>query len=122
MVFERAVGDTKSEEVVLIFSTNTLPTNFNFTRMQEVQVIKNTVQGLKIRTTALRDEDGTDGVYVLSSGRVIFKTVNVLCESGGFYVVELPNPKNKSERSSTKLSLHDTVIIGGKNLYVGKVL
>lgn len=122
MVFERAVGDTKSEEVVLIFSTNTLPTNFNFTRMQEVQVIKNTVQGLKIRTTALRDEDGNDGVYVLSSGRVIFKTVNVLCESGGFYVVELPNPKNKSERSSTKLSLHDTVIIGGKNLYVGKVL
>ena len=122
MRFERAVGDTKSEEVVFVFSTNRLPANFNFTRMQEVQVIKNTVQGLKIRTTALRDEDGQDGVYVLSSGRVMFKTVKVLCETGGFYVVELPNPKNRSERSSTKLSLHDTVITGGKNLYVGKVL
>lgn len=122
MYFERAMGDTKSEEVVFVFSTNVLPGNFNFTRMQEVNVIKNTIQGLKIRTTALRNENGETGVYVLSSGRVMFKTAKLLSETGGFYIVELPNPKDRSERSSTKLSLHDTVITGGKNLYVGKVL
>lgn len=122
MRFERVMGDTKSDEVVFVFSTNLLPNNFSFTRMQEVNVIKNTVRGLKIRTTALRNENGETGVYVLASGRVIFKTAEVLCETGGFYIVELPNPNDRSQRSSTKLSLHDTVITGGKNLYVGKVL
>lgn len=122
MTFEGTGGDTKGDEVVLIFSTNTLPNGFNFSRKQEVKVIKNTMQGLKIRTSALVNVDGETGVYSLSSGRVVFKTAEVLCESGGFYLVKLPNEKNKSERSATKLSLHDTVLIGGKNLYVGKVL
>lgn len=122
MSFEGTGGDTKGDEVVLIFSTNTLPSGFNFTRKQEVKVIKTTMQGLKIRTSALVNVDGETGVYSLSSGRVVFKTTEVLCESGGFYLVKLPNEKNKSERSATKLSLHDTVLIGGKNLYVGKVL
>jgi len=122
MRFERVVGDTKSDEVVFVFSTNTLPTDFNFTRMQEVNLIKNTVSGLKIRTTAIRNENGETGVYVLSAGRVYFKAAEILCETGGFYIVKLPNPEDKSQRSSTKLSLHDTVITGGKNLYVGKVL
>ncbi len=122
MIFERVMGDTKSDEVVFVFSTGALPTDFNFSRMQEVRIIKNTNQGLKIRTTALRNENGESGVYVLSAGRIIFKTAKVLCETGGFYIVELPNPKDLSQRSNTKLSLHDTVITGGKNLYVGKVL
>lgn len=122
MAFERVMGDTKSEEVVFVFSTNALPHDFNFSRMQEVRIIKETVQGLKIRTTALRNENGETGVYVLSAGRVIFKTAELLYETGGFYIVKLPNPKDVSQRSNTKLSLHDTVITGGKNLYVGKVL
>ncbi len=122
MRFERAIGDTKSDEVVFVFSTNILPTDFNFTRMQEVNVIKNTIEGLKIRTTAIRNENGETGVYVLSSGRVYFKTAEILSETGGFYIVKLPDPEDRSVRSSTKLSLHDTVITGGKNLYVGKVL
>ncbi len=122
MNYEGTGGDTKGDEVVLIFSTNTLPNGFNFTRKQEIKVIKNTMQGLKIRTSALVNVDGETGVYSLSSGRVVFKTAEVICETGGFYLVKLPNENNKSERSATKLSLHDTVLIGGKNLYVGKVL
>lgn len=122
MCYEGTGGDTKGDEVVLIFSSGTLPSGFNFARKQEVKVIKNTMQGLKIRTSALVNVDGETGVYSLSAGRVVFKTTEVLGESGGFYLVKLPNEKNRSERSATKLSLHDTVLIGGKNLYVGKVL
>lgn len=122
MTYEGAGGDTPDGDVVLVFGTNILPDEFSFTRRQEVKVIKSTMQGLKIRTSALVNVDGETGVYSLSSGRVVFKTAEVLCENGGFYLVRLPNEQNRSERSATKLSLHDTVLTGGKNLYVGKVL
>ncbi len=122
MTYEGISGDSSGDEVVLVFGTNTLRSGFAFTRKQEVKVIKSTLEGLKIRTSALVNVNGETGVYSLSSGRVVFKTAEVLCENGGFYLVKLPNEENRSERSATKLSLHDTVLIGGKNLYAGKVV
>lgn len=122
MSYEGAGGDVKDGETVLVFGTNTLPRGFNFTRKQQVKVVKKTMQGLKVRTAALVTRGGETGVYSLSSGRVVFKTAEVLCEDGGFYLVRLPNENNRSERSATKLSLHDAVLIGGKNIYVGKVM
>lgn len=122
MRYEGTRGDTKDDEVVLVFSTGSLVNGINLTRKQEVKVIKNTMQGLKVRTSAIVNVDGQTGVYSLSTGRVVFKTAEIICESGGFYLVKLPNENNRSERSATKVSLHDAVLIGGKNLYVGKVL
>lgn len=122
MQYEGARGDTKDDEVVLVFSTNSLVSGFNLARKQEVKVIKKALQGLKVRTSALVNVNGQTGVYSLSIGRVVFKTAEVICETGGFYLIKLPNESNPSERSSEKLSLHDAVLIGGKNLYVGKVL
>ncbi|MBQ3195743.1 MAG: hypothetical protein IJB65_04680 [Clostridia bacterium] len=122
MTLERSSGSGDGEKMMLVFSSHTLPRGFNFTRKQEISVVKSTVQGLKVRTTALRNQDGQVGVYVLSNNRVVFKTTEVLRESGGFYLVALPDENRHTVRSATKLSLHDTVILNGKNLYVGKVL
>ena len=122
MTLERSSGSGDGEKMMLVFSSHTLPRGFNFTRKQEISVVKSTAQGLKVRTTALRNEKGVTGVYVLQSNRVVFKSCEVLRESGGFYLVALPDPNRHTVRSGTKLSLHDTVILSGKNLYVGKVL
>ncbi len=122
MTLERSSGSGDGDKMMLVFSSHTLPRGFNFTRRQEINVIKSTVEGLKVRTTALRNENGKTGVYVLSNNRVVFKTAEVLRESGGFYLVALPDKSNHTVRSATELSLHDTVILSGKNLYVGKVL
>ncbi|MBE6678091.1 MAG: hypothetical protein E7597_04785 [Ruminococcaceae bacterium] len=122
MTLERSGGSGDGETMMLVFSSHTLPRGFNFTRKQEISVVKSTVQGLKVRTTALRHENGKTGVYVLQNNRVVFKTTEILRESGGFYLVALPDENRHTARSATKLSLHDTVILSGKNLYVGKVL
>lgn len=122
MTLERKTGKTGSEEVMLVFSSHSLLADFNFTRKQDVNVVKSVTEGLKVRSSALCNEDGVTGVYVLSAGTVVFKSAEVLMESGGFYLVALPDGSNASIRSATKLSLHDQVIISGKNLYVGKVL
>lgn len=122
MVLERKSGKTGSDEIFMVFSTHTLLNGFNFTRKQEISVEKESTEGLKVRTSALRNENGQTGVYVLSGNTVVFKTAKVIKENGGFYLVELPNPDDPSVRSSKQLSLHDQVILSGKNLYVGKVL
>lgn len=122
MTLERTAGKTGSDEVMVVFSSHTLLTDFNFTRKQDISVVKSTSEGLKVRTSALCMENGEAGVYVLSGNTVVFKTATVLKESGGFYLVALPDEKDPSIRSATKVSLHDQVILYGKNLYAGKVL
>ncbi|MBR6594674.1 MAG: hypothetical protein IKK83_05785 [Clostridia bacterium] len=122
MVLERSAGKNGSDEMMLIFSSHTLLTGFNFARKQDISVVKSTAEGLKVRISALRYENGEAGVYVLSGSRIKFKTAKVIRESGGFYLIELPDSSNKTVRSATRLSLHDLVILNGKNLYVGKVL
>ncbi len=123
MTFDRTVSSVKEEEAVLVFSTHVLAEGFNFSRKQDVRVVSNAIQGLKIRTSALRYVDGKTGVYTLTATqKVLFKTVDVICESDGFYIVALPNPSDRTYRDLEKLSLNDVVIIGGKDLYEGKVL
>jgi len=120
--FERYVSESDTDETVLIFSTHTLAEGFNFARRQDVQVIKKSVEGLKIRKASLRNENNVPGVYSLQGSKVVYKTVEVLEESKGFYMVALPDKNNRAYSHQTKLSLNDAVLIGGKNLYVGKVL
>ncbi len=123
MTFERSVNSVKEEESVLVFSSHVLADDFNFSRKQEVKIVKNTKEGLKIRSSALRLVDGKAGVYTLSGAhKVMFKTVDIICEVDGFYLCQLPDPKNRTYRSFEKLSLNDVVIIGGKDIYEGKVL
>lgn len=122
MTLERSSGGGDSEEVMMVFSSHSLPSDFKFTRRQEINIIKSSVEGLKVRTAALRNVDGQTGVYVLYNNRIIFKTTEIIRESGGFYLVALPDKSSHTIRSATKLSIHDIVIISGKNLYEGKVI
>lgn len=123
MTFDRAVSTVKDEEAVLVFSSHVLAEGFSFARKQAVKVIQDANEGLKIRTSTLRYVNGKTGVYTLSvTQKVVFKTVDIICESEGFYLVALPDPTDRTHRDLEKLSLNDVVIIGGKNLYEGKVL
>ncbi len=123
MRFERAVSSIKGEDSVLVFSTHVLAEGFNFTRKQDVKVVKKAMEGLKIRTSTLRYVNGKTGVYTLSATqKVVFKTVDIICESDGFYLVSLPDPTDRTRRDAEKLSLNDVVILDGKDLYEGKVL
>ncbi len=123
MRFERTVSSVKEEEAVLVFSTHVLAEGFNFSRKQNVKVVHSSKEGLKIRTSTLRYVNGKTGVYTLSaSQKVVFKTVDIISESDGFYLVSLPDPTDRTYRDFEKLSLNDVVILGGKDLYEGKVL
>lgn len=131
LTYERAITQTDSDTAIMIFSCNSMPKGFNYSRLQSVELISGLHKGLKISATSLRKDNGETGVYALDGNygnKVIFKKANVLYEENGYYICALPKDPNYPDRkdkeyiSKTELSLYDSVISLGKNLYEGKIL
>lgn len=116
----KKVMQTDSDTVILVFNSTEIPTDFNFTRSQTVQLVLKSYHGLQIVKSALRQIDGIEGVYVLQSGTVAFKKVERIHENEGYYLVRIMEPSEPN--SGEYIKLYDAVIVRGKNLYVGKVV
>lgn len=126
---EAKASQTDRDTAVLVFKTLAEPENFDFTRSQEIQIIKRSYTGLKIPKSSLRILDGREGVYVLKGTEVIFKRVERIFESEGYYLIDTvaPELKDQSETEIIEeeydyLALYDAVITKGKDLYNGKVV
>lgn len=122
MKLAKVITQTDTDDIILVFSTKTVPTDFNFSRRQTVNIIKETYTGLRVSASAVRVLDGVRGVYVLDGNTVMFKKVDILYDDNGTYICALPDEEHKSYVSETMLSLYDMVIVSGTDLYVGKVL
>ncbi len=128
MRLEKTVTQSDSDKAIMIFSGNSMPNGFNFLRMQTVKLVLKTYEGLKIPSSALRKINDVTGVYALDGNKVIFKKAEVLFEENGYYICALPvdpaypSRKNIAYVSKKYLSLYDTVIYSGRDIYEGKVL
>ena len=127
MTFLRSIAASDEGNSIIIMSCSYMPEGFNFTRSQPIDFVQSSKSGLKIPTSALKndiDSTGvkTSGVYVLDGVTVVFKSVDIIFEKDGSYLVAPPDPGNISYISPTKLSLYDTVITAGNDLYVGKTI
>lgn len=86
-------------------------------RAVSVDIIFNIYSGLRIPKGALRmDEDGNTCVYVVEARNAALKYVDIISESGDYYVVREDNS------STDNLWAGDEVITAGRNLYDGKVI
>ena len=122
MKLEKIVRENESEQVVLVFKTNTMPNNFNYLRKQSVQIVEDSYTGYKVPANAVRVVDGKKGVYVLNGNTVSFKEVEVLVELNGYFLVKQQPTYLEDENYHKKLGLYDMIIISGKNLYDGKIV
>ncbi len=116
----KKVMQTDSDTIVLVFNSTEIPTDFNFTRSQTVQLILKSYHGLQIVKNALRQIDGVEGVYILQSGTVAFKKVERIHENEGYYLVRIADAAEPD--SDAYLKLYDAVIVRGRNLYIGRVV
>lgn len=128
MSFDRRLMQTDSDTEVLIFSCRQLPEGFDFSRNQTVQLSLGEYEGIRVHTSALRVLDGEVGCYVLDGTRVVFKKADVIYRNDEYTICRIPeNPvtERRTDRayiSPEYLSLYDTVILSGTDLYVGKTL
>ncbi|MBO4453002.1 MAG: hypothetical protein J5793_03615 [Clostridia bacterium] len=125
MTVERRINRTDADITILILSTKVMPEGFDYSRCQTVELSVNEYKGLRISTSSVRVVDGQTGVYVVLGSRVVFKTTTILYTYGGYCICEIPKDEkypdesNISYNSKTRLSLNDSVIINGTDIYDG---
>ncbi len=128
MKVERRITRSDKDVAILIFSTNRLPRDFDYSRCQTVEVPREDYEGLRVSTTAIRVKDGVTGVYAVVGTKIVFKPTEVLYTYGSYSVCAIPkdpiypDKENIAYSSSTYLSLHDAVVVDGKEIYDGMSL
>lgn len=122
MKLEKIIRENDSEQVVLVFKANTLPDGFNYLRKQNIQIVEESYTGYKVPANAVRVVDGVKGVYVLNGNTAKFKQVDIMIELNGYYIVKEQPTYLEDENYYKKLGLYDMIIVGGKDLYDGKII
>lgn len=104
-------------KTALRLRSDTISNDIFSLRKSDARIIISNYSGYRVPTDALRVVDGKDGIYVLSARRVVFKPVNILYTTDEFAIVT-----SGSTVGSRMLAEKDAVIIGGKELYDGKIV
>lgn len=106
-------------EVAVVFACTFFDEAIYSLRICDAQIVMKTYSGFRVRKDSIRISDNVSGVHVLSGAKLVFKPVTVLYtgEDSDFAVVA-PAVQN----SSSTLILNDLVVVGGKDIYDGKVV
>ena len=104
-----------------------VPEGFNFARRQQIRIVTGITRGLGVPRDAIRvitESDGTavSGVYTFHRNNISFVRLyerDFLGQLDGYNIYR--EPEADQERTN-RLVRYSDVIIGGKNLYDGKVL
>lgn len=134
----RAVRETDRNETVLVFTTDEMPSGFGYVRSQKIDIARESYSGLRVPKSAMRKlNNETDGVYILVGETVRFRRAEVIYELDDYYIVRYESEAEKTQNAVQSgeeaadesgtgseqyryLSLYDSVIVSGKDLYDGK--
>lgn len=110
------IGEEENGRCLLILSCDKYMQEVTLLRQQSADVIFSSYTGLRVPKNAIRVVDQKPGVYVAEGKTAAWKQVEILYDNGESYVVAL-------DKSSTdNLWPGDEIIVGGKNLFDGKVV
>ncbi len=100
---------------VVVFSCSYMNSTLAHLRSCQIEVILKEYSGLIVNTDAVRIADDVKGVYVDNGYMIKFKPIEVIYTGDGYMLCKVSEDKSG-------LVLYDEVIIGGRNLYDGKIV
>lgn len=110
----------KKDNVAVVFKCNRMNAYIASLRKEEGQIILHTYTGLKIPANAIRTTaDGKEGVYVQEGNIARFKQLRTVYTEDD-YIISSETPRDGE--TGDFVSLYDAVILGGRDLYDGKIL
>ncbi len=113
------ISESVNGEVTVAFESSFFNRALYSMRINNAQILLKSYSGFKIDKDAIRVSEGKTGVYVLSGAKLVFKPVSVLFRSDERdFAVVAP----ASDTPSRTLILNDAVVVGGKEVYDGKVV
>ena len=128
MTLERVIPPTDGTQALLVLSCDVMPENFTYSRFLQVELTLEEIEGYRIPETALVEEDGKVGVYILDGGRVCLREVWVLRRGEGYVLVYAPTKAQREDSEDDTyhydryIALSDVVITRGDDLYDGKYI
>lgn len=126
------------ERAVAILQCNYMSDALSKLREENIEIIVNEYEGLKISKSALHDDDITytveddkgddvektervQGVYVEYGVELVFKQV-VIDYSSDDYIICNPQPEDGALLNGSTVSLYDKVVVEGGDLFDGKII
>lgn len=128
MTLDRLIGSRAEGRVVAVLSADETPSGFSYTRFSHVELTLSQTSGYHIPETALTEQDGVEGVYILDGGRVSFRAIEILLRGDGYALVYAPTKAQREDETDSTyhadryVALHDVVIVEGDDLYDGKYI
>lgn len=119
LFLEKIVDDEDSSSVVLVFSSDRLPDNFDFSRFQSAEMVTESITGINVPKSATHRSEGRICVYVLKGSVVFERELDIVGEGSDYYTVK--DGLDREERD-VYLQSNDTLILEGKNLFDGRIL
>jgi len=126
------ISEASGVNAVAVFECESLPYDFDYVRMQPVQICSTDYTGFEIPISAIRIVDGYEGVYVLDEVTVEFRRINIIYEYDGYFlctggVNSVPASAEDSEDGADSvvypwIRQNDIIVSEGKDLYIGKVI
>jgi hypothetical protein len=110
------INKADNGQAAFIFSGDYMSQELALARTQPVQVIIHSYSGLRVNKNSIRIVNGEKGVYVKNGQRVNFKKINAIYSNDSFSISK-PDDTNQGT-----LRLYDEIIVGGGNLYDGKII
>ncbi len=108
--------DYATQNAVLVLSCGQMNEKIAQARNESIQLRMKTYRGLRINQSALRVVDGITGVYVVDGICAAFRPVEILYSDHGMAICSYDSTKPNS------LKQYDEVIVGGGDLYDGKII
>ncbi|MBQ3603504.1 MAG: hypothetical protein IJA02_06680 [Clostridia bacterium] len=106
-----AVNVSGADTAAVVLSCNVMDEELANMRIEDIEIIFDSVSGFRVPTEAVREVDGVKGVFILRSNTVTFREINIIW-SGEEYVI----------CADDELRLYDEIITKGKDLYDGKAI
>jgi hypothetical protein len=106
----------EKDKAVIVFSCKTALADFLDLRFTDAKAITKEYSGLFVPRGAVKVENSKPCVYIVSGPFALRKYITILTEEENGYVVSI-DPGDTSG-----LRMGDIMLIGGKDLYDGKIL
>lgn len=119
MLLEKKVLAYEQKSVLMVFSCNKLPDNFDFERCMTAQVERSSVSGIYVPYSAVHKVDGVTGVYVLRGSVAHFRRIDIIYKGADYFLVA---ERDDSDGRYYYLGSNELIITNGKNLFDGRIV
>ena len=128
------ISEVKDSVITVTLKCKMMNEDLVVLRKEKAEIIIGSYNGLKINQKAItKNDEGIDGVYVLSGNYVEFSPVDIKYYGNDYVIADKYYVIKKDEKGKNyidyeetdkyrSIKLYDNIVVKGKNLYDGKIV